>query len=271
MNRHETQDDNSGYRIVIQGYDPGHQPRYVNPFAGGWLSGAVWVKRLLIANCAIYVLMMISYSIGGDKALEWWFANIALTPVEIFKHFKIWQIVTSMFMHAPEPTHIFFNMLVFYFFAPRLERERGGRWFIRFYMLCGIVGSILSILGKLALGHTDIASVGASGAVFGVVAAYCFTYDRDTILLFFVIPMRALYVFYLLLGFELMWMLSPGQDNIDHYAHIGGLLTAVLIVKLGWLNLAGGGGRKPRKPKIPRSAKGRRPPPDGQTGEFLEI
>jgi membrane associated rhomboid family serine protease len=271
MDQHEIQDEKGQYRIIIQGYQPGHQPRYAHPFSGGWMDGTVWFKRLLIANIAMWVIMMISYAIGGDSALEWWFRNIALTPVEVYRNFKVWQIVTSIFMHAPEPTHLFLNMLIFYFFGPRLERERGSKWFIRYFMICGIAGSLLSIIGRGIIGAGDVPGAGASGAVFGIVAAYCFTYERDTILLFFIIPMRALYVFYLLLAFEVAWMLAPGQDDVDHFAHIGGMLAAVAIVKLGWLNLSGGGGRKPRKPKIPRIVKGRRPPPDGKSTDFLEV
>ena len=81
---------------------------------------------------------------------------------------KLWMVVTYMFLHGGF-WHIFFNMLVLWMFGTVLEREWGSREFLKYYLLTGIGGGLSYALFNI---HSDVPTVGASGAIYGLLAAY---------------------------------------------------------------------------------------------------
>ncbi len=120
-----------------------------------------WVKRLLIANVVMFVITI------NVPALFW---GLALVPIQV--PFRPWTVITYMFLHGGLG-HIFFNMIGLFFFGPRLEQRLGGRHFIWFYFVSGMVGAALSIFTP------RVPIVGASGAVFGVLLGFARYWPRD--------------------------------------------------------------------------------------------
>lgn len=174
-----------------------------------------WVKRLLIANVAVYFLQL-ALPITTDL--------LAFVPSRALV--RPWTFVTYMFAHDPSSvTHILFNMLVLYFFGPRVEERLGGTHFIRLYLFSGIVGAILSIFFA-PMGFI----VGASGAIFGVQLAFAKYWPRERIYIWGVLPVEA-WLLVLLYTVYSLWSGFGGRGgNVAHFAHLGGFLGAWLYL-----------------------------------------
>ncbi len=150
----------------------------------------------------------------------------SLMLVPAFIPFRPWTVVTYMFLHAGF-THFFLNMLALYFFGPRLEMRLGGRRFIGLYIASGIAGAMLSLMTP------NVAIVGASGAVFGVMLGYAHYWPRDIVYVFF-LPMEARWLVVLMTAMALFgaWQ---GQGGIAHFAHLGGFAGGFLYLR--WMEL----------------------------------
>ncbi len=150
--------------------------------------------------------------------------QLMLVPILI--PFRPWTVVTYMFLHAGF-THFFFNMLALYFFGPRLEARLGGRKFIGLYLTSGVAGAVLS------LATPNVAIIGASGAVFGVMLGYAHYWPRDTVYVFF-LPMEARWLVVLMTAMSLFgaWQ---GGGGIAHFAHLGGFAGGFLYLR--WMEL----------------------------------
>lgn len=141
---------------------------------------------------------------------------LALNPDYVMQ--RPWTLLTHMFVHA-NFNHLFFNMLVLFFFGMELERRVGETKFLEIYILSGIVAA----LGQMMVSGGFM--VGASGALYGVMGCLAIIAPEIRVLLFFIFPMsiRALVVLYALV--DLLFFGSP--DNIAHMAHIVGLLVGL--------------------------------------------
>ncbi len=146
--------------------------------------------------------------------------------------FHIWQPVTYMFMHA-NFNHLFCNMFAVLMFGVTLEREWGAKRFLTYYMICGIGAAVIQQLVWLLTGPGI--TIGASGAVFGILLAYGWLFpDVRMFLIFLPIPIRARTFVLLYAVFELFAGLNPyGGDNVAHFAHLGGMLFGALVI-LWW-------------------------------------
>jgi membrane associated rhomboid family serine protease len=174
-----------------------------------------WVKRLVFANIAVFLLQM---SIPGiTRAL-------ALVPALLLV--RPWTIITYMFAHSTFGlTHILFNMFALYIFGPRVEMRLGEKHFIRMYLIAGVTGGLLSFF------FTPFASiVGASGAVFGVQLAFAMYYPRERIYIWGVIPVEARLLVILMTAMTLYGGFKGG-GGVAHFAHLGGYIGAFLYLK----------------------------------------
>ncbi|MEJ2542030.1 MAG: rhomboid family intramembrane serine protease, partial [Gemmatimonadota bacterium] len=131
-----------------------------------------WVRRLLVANVAMFFLAQP----GTPLYFTLWF-----DPSAFFR--EPWTGITYQFLHAGF-WHLGFNMLALYFFGPRLEERMGGGHFLAMYLGAGYMGALLS----LPIGGP---MVGASGAVFGVLAAYAAIWPRTVIYIWAILPIQA--------------------------------------------------------------------------------
>jgi membrane associated rhomboid family serine protease len=183
------------------------------------------VKTILIVTVACFGLQLLVRAItrtpiDQDTVVERYFA---FHPDAFLKGKHVWQIVTSLFLHAGI-WHLVMNMLpLSYFgFGPGLERFTGARRFYVIYFLCGIGGNLLFLAANL---HETVPVIGASGAVCGILAAYAMAFPERLVLLFFIIPIKVKWVILGFFGIELLLEVSSrGAGNIAHGAHVGGFL-----------------------------------------------
>jgi membrane associated rhomboid family serine protease len=177
------------------------------------------VKRLLIANVVVFFLTVVV----GERFMFEWFA---FQPGELI--FRPWGPVTYMFLHG-DLMHLAVNMLVLFFFGPPLEARWGDREFVRFYVVCGLGGVVLSFLFQPAW------VVGASAAMYGIMLAFAMNWPNVPIYVWGIFPVQAKY----LVGFLAVVALlsattSTEGSNVAHFAHLGGLISGFLYLKADW-------------------------------------
>jgi membrane associated rhomboid family serine protease len=184
-----------------------------------------WVARLLVVNLVAYLL---------KSTLFWaprFLALFGFSPLAVWAH--PWTLVTYQFVHA-SILHLVFNMLALYFFGPPVEARLGGRRFIGFYLLCGLGGALASALLVAVVG--DQLVVGASGAVLGVAVAFAWYWPDTPVLVFpFPEPFAAKWLVIFTVGISLVlaWLsgATGAADGVSHLAHLGGMGTALLLLK----------------------------------------
>ena len=181
------------------------------------------VKNLLILNVSAFVLSILlgATSYGGLVRL------LMLTPYAVTHHLYVWQIVTFLFLHGGF-FHILFNMFALWMFGCELERTWGSRRFLTYYFLTGI-GSALTII--LVGPSSLVATLGASGAIYGILLAYGILFPDRLILLYFLIPIRAKYFVMIIGAIEFLSALSMPGSLVSHTAHLGGMVFGFVYLR----------------------------------------
>jgi len=185
------------------------------------------IKWLLIANVGVFILQHVFTGFTS------WFAA---WPVRFWSG-ALWQPFTYMWLHSPGSLmHIGFNMLALWMFGSAVASAWGPRRFLRFYLACGVGAGLLivtlpAIVTWLGLGTPPtylLPTLGASGAIFGVLLAYSLTWpDRTIMLLFPPIPIKALYFIPFLFLMEFLF----GPGNVSHVGHLGGVLVGWILFR----------------------------------------
>lgn len=181
------------------------------------------VKAIIFANIGFFVVSLIYSPV---------ILYLGLIPEAVIGHGWLWQPVTYMFLHAG-PMHILFNMLGVWMFGVELERLWGTNFFVRFYAVSGIGAGLTVLATSLipipALQETYSAvTIGASGALYGLLMAFAIYYPDRPILMFLLFPIPAKY-FVMILG-ALAFLIAPGSQ-VSNTAHLGGLLFAYVFLK----------------------------------------
>ena len=160
-------------------------------------------------------------------------ANMALWPLQS-GYFAPWQLVSYGFLHGGF-NHLFFNMFALWMFGLQLERVWGSQRFALYYFVC-IVGAAITQLIVQQLSGQFYPTIGASGAVFGLLLAYGVTWPENRVLLlFFPVPIKAKWFVVIYGGIELIFGITNAMPQIAHFAHLGGLLFgAGLLWRWGW-------------------------------------
>jgi len=156
--------------------------------------------------------------------------------------FHVYQFVTYMFQHA-DFSHIFFNMFGLFMFGPVLEHVWGSRRYLFFFLFTGIGAGIVqeavwtvqignSLNDILLAGGFEPITIGASGAIFGILLAFAMTFpDARMMLIFLPIPVKAKYFVPIYALIELFsGIYNPLGDNVAHFAHLGGALFGVILI-----------------------------------------
>lgn len=144
--------------------------------------------------------------------------------------FHWWQVVTHMFMHDGI-WHIFFNMYALYIFGSVVEQVIGSRKFLIFYFVCGLGAAALHLLVEY-LTLSPIPTVGASGAIYGVLIAYASLFpDSKLTLIFPPISLSAKSWVLIFAAIELFTGVMGTSDGVAHFAHLGGMLIGWLLIK----------------------------------------
>lgn len=145
-----------------------------------------------------------------------------------------WQLLTYGFVHAPQVSHILFNMLGLWFLGRAIEMHYGRKEFLRLYLAMLLVGSLA--WGIVNLGRTgDAVLLGASGAVAGIVVLFALNFPRQTLLLFFVLPVPAWVVGVFIVVADLMGAMgTAGRKDVAYVVHLAGAAFAFLYYRFGW-------------------------------------
>ncbi|MEW6060722.1 MAG: rhomboid family intramembrane serine protease [Bacteroidota bacterium] len=200
---------------------------YYRPsFFGGFQFFPPVIKTLLITNAAVFlgILFLGNFRIGDFYFEHFFYQAFALWPLGY--GFGFWQLFTYMFMHA-NFTHILFNMLALWMFGMELEHVMGSRKFLIFYLLCGFGGGLANLL--IAPMFTSVGpTVGASGAVYGVLLAFGMLFPDRPIYVYFLLPIKAKYFVVMYMALEIFSIGS--MDGIAHFAHLGGALVGFLYL-----------------------------------------
>lgn len=181
------------------------------------------VRKLLYINLGVFVAQMLFGRLVAPDVF-----GLSLNGI---RHGFVWQFGTYMFLHAGV-MHILLNMLMLYFMGPETERSMGSRHFLAMYLLSGVLGG----LGWLLITPSTFAPcIGASGAVFGVLAAYAALHPHRpiTLLLFFVLPVTLkAWTMALAMGvIELLYLINSPDGGIAYAAHIAGGITGFIYAR----------------------------------------
>ena len=189
------------------------------------------IMNIMIANGVVFLAQMATSDGRGHDMVS---AVGSVTPIEVWQGGEFWQPFTYMWLHSTASlTHILFNMFSLWMFGSTLAMYWGEQRFLRYYLTCGFGAGFLiatmpylsNILGFPAPIH--IPTLGASGAVYGVLLAFSFTWpDRKIMLLFPPIPLKALWLIPLLFVMERFF----GPPNVSTIGHLGGVIV-------GWIYL----------------------------------
>ncbi len=219
------------------------------------------VKNLLIINIICFIpVLMFDKGVNGPNPIADNFGMFYFNS----PNFRVWEIITYMFVHGGF-AHIFFNMFALFSFGSIVEYRMGSKKFFNFYFICGIGAIFFQMLVQayevhaitgaftianpsldqsyLAFGqqqaiklygiyHTSI--VGASGAIFGLLIAFGMLYPNMELMIMFIpVPIKAKYIIpvYVVLELYLGFQQFAG-DSVAHFAHIGGALIGFLLVKI---------------------------------------
>jgi membrane associated rhomboid family serine protease len=172
--------------------------------------------RLIIANAVMFLL--------SDSLPRELVGHLVLHPVAIPQ--QPWTLVTYMFLHGGF-WHIFLNMLMLFFFGPRLEVRLGSGGFLGLYFTSGLMAAAVSVVAT-----PQASIIGASGAVYGVMLGYARYWPRDKIYIWAVLPIQARILVALLAAISLGNGILGTPDGIAHFAHLGGFLGGYLFLKL---------------------------------------
>lgn len=208
-------------------------------------------KNLLIINVLAYLVgMLFGNRAGGLNDL--FGLHFFLAP-----DFGLYQLVTYMFMHA-SLSHLFFNMFALWMFGCIVERTWGARKFLFYYMACGIgagllqemaqfvqfymlaaesihgfsVSQIMTVAKASAAGINLWTTVGASGAIYGILLAFGMLYPEERMFIFpLPVPIKAKFFVVGYAAIELFMAFSISGDDVAHLAHLGGMLFGFLLIR----------------------------------------
>ena len=210
-------------------------PYYENTRPPVWQSIPTVTRNLLLINIVVFVATFIDDTLLHDDYMYRMFA--LFYPASPF--FRIWQPLTHMFMHGGF-WHLFFNMYTLLMFGAPVERAIGERKCLIFYFICGFGAMALHwgvqwcqlhLAAGMAADILSIPTVGASGAIYGVLIAFAMLYpDATLVLLFPPIPLKAKWWVLIFAGIEVVTGITGTMDGIAHFAHLGGMLIGFLLM-----------------------------------------
>jgi len=186
------------------------------------------VRMLIWANVGVFVAGAVIPPLGRLLI-----DVFGLRPQAVLTGLRIWQPVTYMFLHGGF-SHILFNMLVLWMFGVQLERLWGGPFFLRYFFITGIGAGVATIgAGLLPFAFSEptyfAVTIGASGAIYGLLMAFAIYYPNRPILMFLLFRVPAKY-FVMIIG-AITFLSVPRSAGVAHIAHLGGLVVGYVYLK----------------------------------------
>ena len=204
---------------------------------GGPMTPAV--KFLLIINIAVFVLTFIpSLTGGGRNAVGFLNIYLGMTPAVFWSQFTLWMPFSYMFLHG-NIMHVLFNMLTLWMLGGDVENVFGTKQFVIYYAICGAGAGLLVALLQPGM---PIPTIGASGAIYGVLVAFGLFFPNRILNVYGIIPVKAKFLVMFWAAMVFFSALSSSNDGISHYAHLGGLAIGFIYIKrrsiISWIKNA---------------------------------
>jgi membrane associated rhomboid family serine protease len=181
---------------------------------------------IIVVNIIVFLT-----SLSNPESYNQLIQTYGLVPVQIMGGKNLITLITSMFLHA-NILHIGMNMLFLFITGDAVERELGSSRFLALYLACGVIAGLFhSYLNSTSA----IPTIGASGAIFGVIAAFAILFPFRwliTLLGFIPIPVPAILFVFITILAETAYVSSGVVENIAHTAHLGGFLAGVFLTLL---------------------------------------
>lgn len=181
------------------------------------------IKMLLIANVSLFAIQYLLQEFARFSLVSY----AGLSPAMVAQG-AVWQVVTYMFLHG-NLLHLIFNMFGLWMFGRDLEYDWGSKEFLRYFFICGIGAGVVTIV---ALWGSGTYTIGASGAVYGILLAFGMAYPNRYIYIWFLIPIKAKYFVIIFGALEVLMSVSSTNDGVAHLTHLGGLVVGFLYLKL---------------------------------------
>ncbi|MDX9702625.1 MAG: rhomboid family intramembrane serine protease [Candidatus Auribacterota bacterium] len=186
------------------------------------------IKYLLLINLSVFLVQALSKLFLGTDFLPKIFGFV---PYRFVNYLMIWQAVTYMFLHGGI-FHLFWNMLALWMFGGEVEATMGSKNFLKYYFACGIFAGLCSLIFAY---NSPIPVIGASGAIYGVLTAFGMLFPERviTLLLFFVLPIRAKAKYFVMAFAALTFLqtLTNTNSGVAHFAHLGGIIFGFLYFR----------------------------------------
>jgi len=209
-----------GYRFDLSGYFPRA------------------VKTLCIACVSVFVLQQLSALLFGGAGRDFWLTRFGLVPFAVTHGFRLWQPFTYLFLHAGV-LHLLFNLLYLAMFGADLEHMWGSRRFYSYFFICGVGAGAINVIVKMLLDPRGLGSawaptIGASGAIYGILLANAVLLPQRRVWMFPLPVTISMRIFVIVMGaIEFFGTIGASGDNISHVCHLGGMLAGYLYLRRG--------------------------------------
>jgi membrane associated rhomboid family serine protease len=220
---------------------------YRDSYGGGGFGGSSmtpWVKRLLIANTAVFLAVFVLENIARIPVLPY----LAFRPRDFLT--TPWTVLTYSFVHQGI-WHLLGNLLVLFFFGAPLENRWGSRDFIRFYLLGVAGGALLTVLFYFL--QPALAVVGASAGTFALMVAFAMIWPDMEIHVWGIFPIKAKWLVGIFVGINVLMLWTP-SNGVAVLAHLGGAVAAAVYLKSPWA--PSGWGDVPSTPRKRQQKRG---------------
>ncbi len=169
----------------------------------------------------------------------------SLFPAMIRSNGWVWQFFTYMFLHGGL-MHLFFNMYALLLFGRPLEERWGWKEFLSFYLVTGTCAGIVTFVWNM-MSNPFIPTIGASGAIFGIILAFGLVFPEAVLLLFFIVPVKAKYATIIFGGINLIMLVTGARTGVAYFTHLTGLFFGYMYYLARIRGKQGGGKSKIRR------------------------
>jgi membrane associated rhomboid family serine protease len=185
-----------------------------------------FTKWLCVALIAVYIAQLFVYLFTQKGYAEFY---LEFSPERAVGSFEIWRFITYAFLHAA-PFHLLINLLIFWMFSREVEMRLGGLQFMVFFIFCALGGAFLTCYVPSWFASR---TVGASGAILGILAAWLVFWPNRTVLLMFLFPIKVKWLVLIVAALDMAGAIRPGfGDATAHLAHLGGFGFGFLFLLL---------------------------------------
>jgi membrane associated rhomboid family serine protease len=195
------------------------------------------IKTICIACVSVFLAQEVSRVLFHAPGWNFWLLWFGLVPVAV-THGFLWQLFTYIFLHETI-WHILFNLLYLCMFGADLERAWGSRKFYIYFFICGIGAGVINVIVKTIMdphghGSATIPTIGASGAIYGVLLAVAVIMPHRQVWVFPLPVTVSMRVFVIVMGaIEFFGTLGAGGDDVSHVCHLGGMLVGYIYLRRG--------------------------------------